>query len=228
MYSFSSLSDLLRACVEARDAAAWQEFVKRFHRLIAGVTLRTCRQYGMASVELVDDLVQDTYLKLCADRCRLLQEFESRHPEAFYGFLKVVAANVTRDHFKASHSQKRGGTAQSESMDDSELRQGGAASSSVGESLERTLLIRQVDDCLRAIGSGPNSERDRRIFWLHYRVGLSASAIATLPSIQLTTKGVESTLLRLVRQVRRRLVHSKEKESPGEMGGEGISSTESF
>jgi len=228
MYSSSPLPDLLRACVETRDAAAWQEFIKRFHRLIAGVVLRTCRQYGSAPVELVDDLVQDTYLKLCADRCRLLQEFESRHPEAIYGFLKVVAANVTRDHFKASHSKKRGGAALTESADEDSLRRGAAHSIPVGENLERILLIQKVDDCLRAIASGPTSERDRRIFWLHYRAGLPASAIATLPTIQLTTKGVESTLLRLVRQVRQRLVYARSQGPPAGISGEGIPPAESF
>lgn len=228
MYSSSPLRDLLLACAETCDAAAWQEFIKRFHRLIAGVVLRTCRQYGTVSVELVDDLVQDTYLKLCADRCRLLKEFESRHPDAIYGFLKVVAANVARDHFKARHSQKRGGATPTASTDDPGVARCDAAPSSTGENLERVLLIQKVDDCLLAIGSGPTSQRDRKIFWLHYRAGLTASAIAKLPSIQLTTKGVESTLFRLVRQVRQRLVEAEGQNRTAGISDEGIPSAESF
>jgi hypothetical protein len=48
----------------------------------------------------------------------------------------------------------------------------------------------------------PHLERDRKLFWLYYRVGLTADAIAGLPSIGLSTKGVESSLLRLTRLLR--------------------------
>lgn len=226
----SSLSSekLVRACVEMRDAAAWQEFVARFHRLIASVILRNCRQHGPVSVALVDDLVQDTYLKLCANRCRLLQEFESQHPDAIYGFLKVVASNVARDHFKASLSLKRGGAVITQSTDEPKRGCDISQPTLVEAGPERAVLVQQVDTCLRSIVAGPTSERDRRIFWLHYGAGLPASAIATLPTIQLTTKGVESTLLRLVRQVRKRLVDEKGRARIVRPGGEGIRSTESF
>src|SRR5258705_6909710 len=176
-------ADLIRACLEAGDGDAWQEFIKRFHRLIAGVVLRTARQYEDVCVQLVDDLVQETYLKLCADQCRLLRGFEPRHPDAIYGFLKVVAANVVRDHFKGARSQKRGRAIVTTSVDSAELSQRGPAQPSAEDSLERNLLIQQVDACLSAITSGPTSARDRKIFWLYYRAGLSANAIAMLPSI---------------------------------------------
>src|SRR5437667_159549 len=55
--------------------------------------------------------------------------------------------------------------------------------------------------------------RSRLIFWLYYRSGLSASAIASIPNIGLTTKGVESALLRLTRLVR---IAFTEPAGPGE------------
>ena len=57
---------------------------------------------------LVDDLVQNTFLKLCADNFKALREFEFRHEHALTGFLKVVASNVVRDHLRSSLSQKHG------------------------------------------------------------------------------------------------------------------------
>jgi RNA polymerase sigma-70 factor (ECF subfamily) len=153
----------------------------------------------------MDDLIQDTYFKLCADRLRLLENFTPSRPDAIYGYIKVLTTNLVHDHFKASRSEKRGGSAVSTSIDDEGLGSKALGSKSAEGHIERNVLIQQIDACLKMVSSGPSSGRDRRIFWLYYRVGLAASAIAAVPSIELTTKGVESTLLRLTRQIRERL-----------------------
>jgi RNA polymerase sigma-70 factor (ECF subfamily) len=98
----------VRQCSASRSAEAWEEFVRRFHRLIATVILRIASRLGDSSKQTVDDLIQETYLKLCADDFRILRTFEQQHPDAFIGYVKVVAANVVRDHFKSSHTKKRG------------------------------------------------------------------------------------------------------------------------
>jgi hypothetical protein len=86
-YSSWSAEELVRACVEAGNSEAWNEFVCRFRKLIACVVLRIARKYGESSPAIVDDLVQDVYLKVCSDNCRLLREFEPQHPDAFFGML---------------------------------------------------------------------------------------------------------------------------------------------
>lgn len=78
--------------------------------------------------------------------------------------------------------------------------------SDTAKNSERGILLRELDALLcRLLAAGPQLERDRRIFWLYYRVGLAASAIAALPSTGLTTKGVESTILRLTRLLRQEM-----------------------
>lgn len=201
-----SLEELIRACAENGDAGAWEEFVRRFHSLIAAVVLRTARRWGSNSPELVDDLIQDTYLKICSQRELLLREFTPRHPEAFYGYLKVVTSNVVHDYFRARHSQKRGlGIAES-SVDDVEFMRK-ALTGSPNEDVHRNILLKEVDEILRSVLSGDNQTqtRDRTVFWLYYRYGLTAPAIARLPSISLKLKGVESVIHRLTRLVRERL-----------------------
>jgi RNA polymerase sigma-70 factor (ECF subfamily) len=89
-------------------------------------------------------------------------------------------------------------------------------------------LIQEVRGCLNEVASGSQGERDRRIFWLYFRSGLTASAIASLPTIGLSTKGVESTLLRLTKQVRERLTGAREGKQKGRKLEEGIHPTESF
>jgi RNA polymerase sigma-70 factor, ECF subfamily len=101
-------------------------------------------------------------------------------------------------------------------------------STTCAEKFDRDLLIQQIDACLLTVASGPNSVRDRRIFWLYYRVGLAASAIAALPTIGLSTKGVESTLLRLTRQIRGHLVQQTLQRTGTGESAEGIQPLESL
>ncbi len=221
-------NELVSKCAHSGDAAAWQEFIRRFNPLITSVVLRVSRQWNQSAPDLIEDLIQDTYLKLCTERFRVLKEFKSGHPDAIYGFIKVFTANVAQHHFKACHAQKRGGLAETTSLD-AEATAGKLSRKEFGvETFDRNLLVTQVAACLDSVCIGPNAKRDRLIFWLYFRVGLSASAIAALPTIGLGVKGVESTLLRLTRQVRERLVNSKVDKNNVSKSGEGNEPNESF
>jgi RNA polymerase sigma-70 factor (ECF subfamily) len=228
-YSSLSSEQLIRACASSGAASAWEEFVRRFHRLIASVVLRTARRWENPSPQLVDDLIQETYLKLCQDNFYLLRSFEFRQEVALHGYIKVLTANLVRDYFKASRSQKRGGAMELEPADKSEMIADLCRDQSGVKSAENNIFISEVDACLRSLQPQAHAERDRGIFWLYYRIGLPASAIASLPTIGLTTKGVESTLLRLTRHVKDRLSLTR---APGPRTGrdvdKGIESAESF
>jgi RNA polymerase sigma-70 factor (ECF subfamily) len=227
-YAAISPEELVVACLQSGNESAWAEFVRRFHPLIARVALRVARQWGDPSPQVIDDLVQETYLKLCGDRFRVLRNFKSAHKDATYGYIKVFTANLVHDHFKVGHSQKRGGRATETSIDGPDSGRVPQAATSAPAMLERDVLIQQIDACLQLVASGPGSERDRRIFLLYYRVGLAASAIAALPAIGLSTKGVESTLLRLTRAVRQRLVTHKQQSPQQESSGKGIRPAEAL
>jgi RNA polymerase sigma factor (sigma-70 family) len=208
-YAALSAEQLILACTQTGDAAAWEEFVRRFHRLIATVAFRVARRWDNSSPQLVDDLVQEAYLKLCAGNFRILRSFKSQHPDAFYGYLKVVTANLVQDHFKAAHSGKRG-SGNVEVAVDPQIT---SAAVATAKSSERNILLQQVDGLLSRLAVGQHLERDRRVFWLYYRVGLTANAIASLPAIGLSTKGVESTILRLTRLLRQELAADRSRPS---------------
>lgn len=226
-YASLAPEELLSACLGTRDENAWCEFVRRFHPLISRVVLRTARQWGETAVEAIDDLIQETYLKLCAIGPDLSQRFVPSHPDAIYGYIKVFAANLVHDHFKAAHSQKRAPGSPAVSLEEEGPNRTPPSYISAS-AMDRNLLIQEVDKCLQAVSTGPDADRNRRIFWLYYRTGLTASAIATLPAIGLTTKGVESTLLRLTKQVRQRLVSAKCHRNAPEIRSEGIRPAESL
>jgi RNA polymerase sigma-70 factor (ECF subfamily) len=88
--------------------------------VIASAVLRTARLRGEPSAPLLDDLVQDTYLKLCECNHRLLQSFEPQHEDSIYGFVKAVAANVVTDHFKSAYAARRGAS-QTKAMPEEKL-----------------------------------------------------------------------------------------------------------
>jgi RNA polymerase sigma-70 factor (ECF subfamily) len=216
-----SAEELIHACAESNDGPAWQEFVARFHRPISLSILRIAYQWGSTPGQIVDDLVQETYLKLCVDKCQLLRGFAVRHPEAVLGYIKTIAVNVAHDHFKSLHSQKRGSGETGQLQADFDPQ---AQSETLGgqAAMEHQVLLREIDRCLETCSESSDKERDRLIFWLYYQQGMSAKAIAGLPTVGLGAKGVESAILRLTRLVREQLagLRSQTSESvhPGEKG----------
>jgi len=226
-HSSMSAEDLIQGCAESSDGAAWEEFVCRFQRPISLSILRIAYQWGGIPQQIVDDLVQETYLKLCADKCRLLRDFAVQHPEAVPGYIKTIAVNVAHDHYKALHSQKRG-SGETAQLDDVEPR---AQSGDMGgqAAMEREVLLKQIDHCLETCSEGPDQERDRLIFWLYYQQGMSAKAIAALPTVGLTAKGVESVIFRLTRLVREQIAGLRSQTSGSPQAGEkGFRPAESY
>jgi RNA polymerase sigma-70 factor, ECF subfamily len=199
---------LIQKCVNG-DVAAWEEFMSRYHRLIAGVVFRTSQKWGEVSPQTMDDLIQDTYLKLCADDYRLLRGYDPKHSDAIYGYLKIITTNLVHDRFKALHSEKRGGDHIVEELTTLENRSDAGKGFGSQDAMEREILLREIDALLNTSPSGETADRDRTIFWLYYRQGFTTKSIASLPAIGLTIKGVESTILRMTKMIRKRMVETR-------------------
>jgi RNA polymerase sigma-70 factor (ECF subfamily) len=195
--------ELVQLCLDSKDEASWTEFVRRFQPLIAGVVTKCVFRRVRPRPGLVDDLVQDTYLKLCANNFKALRDFDFQHENALFGFLKVVANNVVEDYFRGSHSQKRGSGREEEDLE--KVRATMPSNPGLTPPADLEILLGEIKQCLAEQASEPNFTRDYAIFWLYYRQGLTAKAISKLPAIGLSVKGVESTLLRLTRLIRAKL-----------------------
>lgn len=220
-----STEELIRACLYPGETDAWEEFIRRYHRPIAIVVMRIASRFGHVSREAIDDLVQDTYLRLCADNYSALRRFVEQHPNAFLAYIKTVAANVARDFFKATCSAKRGAN-QVQGLPEDFAAAVPAEVSGQELWIQRYLLLKEIQSHLSSGLEGRDRERTARIFWLYYRAGLSAAEIASLPGIGLNTKGVESTLLRTTRMLRERMDAPRVRRSLKE--AEGILPASSF
>lgn len=214
-HSPTPVEELIRACAESHDAEAWQEFVERFDRPIRLSVLRVANHCGRIPSQVIDDLVQETYLKLCADHCRLLLAFVRQTPEFVVGYIRKTAIRVVLDHFKAEYSQKRGAGETDQWVDNAEPS---ALSAGHGGQcdVEREIILQEINRCVEDCTAGPEQERDRLIFWLRHQQGFSAKAIAALPGVGLTESGVESAIARITRDVVERVAGSalRAPESP--------------
>ena len=203
MASFSAHTSesLVQACVGPDNEAAWAKFVRRFHPLIAKVAGRTARRHwSQVPPHVVDDMVQETYLRLCADRCRLLRQFQARHQDSIFGFLKVVAASVALDYFKGELARKRD-AGQTDSLSDPRSPARPRSDDRNRLSTDDVVALREIDGILGKFYTDEILIRNRAIFWLHYRDGMTAQAIASTPWISLKTKGVETALRRMTQLI---------------------------
>jgi RNA polymerase sigma-70 factor, ECF subfamily len=223
-----SAEELIRACSEPDDAVAWGEFVVRFNQSITLSVIRAAHHWTAVPHQILDDLVQETYLKLSTRDYEHLRDFAIHHPEAITGYIKTVAVNVVRDYFKSQHSQKRGAGKVETSLENINPT---SRAETFGSSaaMERTTLVGQIDRCLETCSVGADQERDRLVFWLYYQQGMTAKDIAALPAVGLTVKGVESAILRLTRLVRERIVKTRlDQEDEPKSGQKGFRPAESY
>jgi RNA polymerase sigma-70 factor (ECF subfamily) len=213
-YSALSLKDVVCLCAGPCDNEAWEEFVARVGRPLSLVITRTAAMWGRPSRSLVEDLIQVTYLKLWDGGRNLLREFAIQRPEAILGYLKKAAVNATHDYFKHGRTLSSGGDIPHVSTMDVEPEAGQETSGSQ-EKIAFEIFLGEIDQHLKRCATGPDQERDRMIFWLYFRQGMSSKEIASLPGIGLTAKGVGSVIERLKHLVRDQILDA---EGPSEQG----------
>ena len=212
-YSSLSLKEVIGLCAGPGDEEAWQEFVARVGRPLRLVIARTASVWGDASRSTVEDLLQATYLKLWEGGRTLLHEFAIERPEAILGYLKKTAVNAAHDHFKHTRSQSAGGNAQHVSTFDIDP-EAGQESFGSEQKIAFDIFLAEIDSHLSRCLDGPDAERDRTIFWLYFRQGLSSKEIASLPGIGLGTKGVGSVIERLKHSIREQILSAGPQADP--------------
>jgi len=191
----TSIRDLLQLCLSSDEQEQWREFVRRTQPLIASVIINTVRRWKTPAPSLVDDLIQDTYVKLFANDKKALRAIKNEYENTIFGYLKVIASNVVRDHFRQPVNK----------TDEIELSDTvlppGSQDRERREFLEKKEEIKGI---LETLSASETYHRDVAIFWLFYEQGYTAKEISLLPGFGLTVKGVEAVLFRLTRYVRER------------------------
>jgi len=197
-----SPDQLLQACALPGSTQAWEEFMRRYHQVLTAAAVRVANRWGQRSPGETDDIVQEIYLRLCADRGRILTSFQESRPEAVFGYLKVVATNLARDCYRKRSAAKRsaGLTASLDEIPDV---------AAPGNDTERAFTLAEIDELLIRNTQTDTGTRDRAIFRMYYRQGMTAQAIADTPGAGLTAKGVEGVLHRVTTAIRRSITRAQ-------------------
>jgi RNA polymerase sigma-70 factor (ECF subfamily) len=217
-YSSLTLKDIVCLCAGTHDNEAWEEFLFRIRKPLGIVIARTASLWSQPSRSLVEDLIQITYLKLWEGGRHLLRDFAIEQPEAILAYLRKTAVNATHDYFKHGHSQASGGGEPHVSTNDVDPESGNDVDGNQ-ERITIAILLKEVDEYLRRSLTGPTQERDRTIFWLYFRQGMTTKEIASLPTISLSAKGVGSVIERLKHCIREQIL-SNPNENESEASSE--------
>jgi RNA polymerase sigma-70 factor (ECF subfamily) len=206
-YSALSSEELVRACADTGDPRAWEEFVRRFQPFLAKVVSRAARiGWNQANFpEQIDDLVQEVFLRICRDPRETLKRLEFPSTECLFGYLKAIAVSVVYDRLRRNRAYRRGGDIAPAAVLSFEDARDIPEQVDTAAQMSRRILIGEINGML-----AEQPRRDRAIFWLYYRNGLSAKGISELPGVNLTVKGVESALQRLGADVRLKIFGSRE------------------
>ncbi len=206
-----SLREIWRKCLDKpADEEVWHELIDRIYPVIGRIARNVAYNSGIDRPEDIDDLVQDIWAKISdptALRTIRLPEEDAEAEKYFH----ATAANAARDALKTRFAGKRGARL-TVSIEDhfAEL-----ADSFAVPAIEREILFRQIDELLEA------ATNERTIFWLYYRQGLTSKEIAAIPAIQLSSKGVESSLKRMGSSVKQRLKIRSAPQVADRSGGAG-------
>jgi RNA polymerase sigma-70 factor (ECF subfamily) len=218
--SKAPVNELARACAHSADTKEWAEFLGQCAPIVGVVAARVARIWQRdPPSSVVDDIVQEVFLKLCDQERRILREFRPQGENSFFALLRVVTASVANDYFRRQYTEKRGGKVITMVLDEEPaavVPVGGGR----GDDMQRAVLFSELDHKLRS-APGSTAERDRTIFWLYYLQGLTAEEIAGLPASDLSAKGVESALRRITVWLRKELESKKigkSAEPAGETG----------
>lgn len=201
--------DLVHACASARNEPAWDEFVARYNRFICLAVLRAyCqrggRRYGSVDVDVVNDLVQDVYLKLFGNSRGALRGFRGENDAAVFVYVGRVAISVVIDHLRRNGARKRGSEVISLDMsfEDEDGREIALSDRLVapGPSPEQeataSLLREQASEILGRSLRGRNAERDMRIAEAFIFDGCSLAEITDRFEGRIRESGIKSSIRR--------------------------------
>jgi RNA polymerase sigma-70 factor (ECF subfamily) len=181
----SATSSSLLQRVKAQEQSAWERLVSLYNPLV----YRWCRKAGLQEADAVD-IGQEVFVAVSKG----IQSFRhDRTGDTFRGWLRTIAQNKLRDHFRRVQGQAVavGGS------DAQETLEGLSPASQEDEAEETSLLYRRALEFI----SSEFAERNRQAFWRlvvedHHVEDVAADLNMTVNAVYL----VKSRILRRLRE----------------------------
>lgn len=210
------LARLMALCARDRqNALLWAEFLRRvtpkIRCFIKGTLQQTLGGYASTTDRMTTpggmqekDLFQNTIVRLVENDCAVMRRFSGNTDEEVVAYLAVITRSVVRDGLRKEMAQRRPTARSFEEAPSAGL--GAAAAARSEPQAERIVLLREMRElCERSLQPAATEfpTRDRLIFELRFREGLSARQIARCEGVRLTKTAVEKVLARLTERLRR-------------------------
>lgn len=201
--------DLVRSCVLLDDETALEEFVLRYKRFISLAVLRAYCQRGgyraySVNLDLINDLVQDVYLKLVESTRGALQTFRGSNDAAVFAYIGRVVISVVVDHLRRNGARKRGSDVASLDAvvvdDDGNETTLADRLMAPGPNPEQdatvAILREEISAILERSLRGRNAARDLRIAEAYIFENCSHAEIAEQVGGEIRESGIKSSLRR--------------------------------
>ncbi|MGH9841454.1 MAG: RNA polymerase sigma factor [Blastocatellia bacterium] len=185
----------------------WGEFVRRYNPLFMRSITVAWRRYSSKdwpSTEVACDLLQDVYIAILKDGCRLLRQFRGQTEAEAEAYLAHFTMNQVVSHLRASGARKR----QAELLSWDELvsdKESAMQFMSAKDKGSNALTEQDLLDVLGRITTGANSRRDILIFLLHIRDGWTASEIGRMGVCDLKESSIANLLVQMKGRVKKYL-----------------------
>lgn len=208
-----AVKTLMERCARRpSDDAAWEEFIRRYHRIIRANVLKTFQRKVREEADrrpqfpedLIEDLVQSVYIRLLEGGNRAIESFEGVHENSIFQYLSMIAINTVRDHFREAKALKRPKVIYSldeliEKGADNKLKATISNLDGTPSTIARSVVTRdELDRALDKSVSARHRERDTLIFKLRYYEGLTLNEIRTALRLELSPVSIGSILNRIV------------------------------
>jgi RNA polymerase sigma factor (sigma-70 family) len=190
---------------DPRDEEHWFEFINRFSPLLTrsiALTWRKCTGEAWPSPEVASDLLQEVYIVILKDNCRLLRQFRGKSEAEAEAYLAHAAINRVISHLRAKAAKKRQVDLVSlDALNDSE--QSAKLLAGNVNRRSKSLTRQELLDTLTQIFPGPNSRRDILIFTLNVVEGWTVSEIAKMLICDLKESSIANLLVQMKARVKK-------------------------
>jgi RNA polymerase sigma factor (sigma-70 family) len=201
-----SSADLLRECGQRfTDPDLWKEFQRRFHKtILTTVTRVMLSRFRTDCLEEAYDVAQDVYIRLLADKGRLMRGFKGETDLSVKSFLARITVNIVGDHYRNQLSGKRR-PAEIVSIEDARKQGKDLPGEGVELDIAATLAWIDVERLVESESDRRNAARNVLIFKLHYVDGFSVSEIAEFPAFGLSESAIHLVLQNMRANLKKRM-----------------------
>jgi len=210
--------DLIGFCAESiENHKAWLEFIRRFNRHIKLSVIKAYRLLSISNLgkeiilnEEIRDLVQEVYIKLVKNNCKLLKNLKPGDNGSISAYLSLTCVSVVKDHFRKIGRLKR--------KPPVKCIDNGAYITNEGKLINKKMflfipsnsedqliakdLLEKVKNYYSSVHPKRNNKKRKLIFQLYFLKGLSIKDISRIKGLNISLANANALIWRMKKEIR--------------------------